>query len=91
MLKLSCHWPVSQAGGGLEHEPDPEQAVDREGDDVHQVVLARRGGIRRRQRRYGPGRAAGPRDRRASLRMWPLPFVPGHVLIKISDAYQQLA
>ena len=90
MLKLSCHWPVSQVGGGLEHEPDPEQAVDHEGDDIHQVVLARRG-IPRRQRRYGPGRAAGPRDRRASQRMWPLPFVPGHVLIKIRDTYQQLA
>ena len=39
MLKPSCHWPVSQAGGGLEHEPDPEQAVDHEGNDVHQVVV----------------------------------------------------
>ncbi len=91
MLKPSCHRPVSQAGGGLELEPDAEQAVDHEGDDVHQVVLARRSGIRRRQRRYGLGRAAGPRDRRASQRTWPRPAVPGHVLIKISHAHQLLA
>ena len=45
MLKPSCYRPVSQAGGRLKHKPDAEQAVDHEVDDVHQVVLARRGGI----------------------------------------------
>ena len=55
MLKPSCHRPVSQAGGGLKHKPDAEQVVDHEVDDVHQVVLARRDGVRRRQKRYGLG------------------------------------
>jgi hypothetical protein len=91
MLKPSCYRPVSQAGGRLKHKPDAEHAVDHEVDDIHQVVLARRGGIRRRQRRYGLCWAAGPRDRRASQRMWPRPAVPGHVMIKISHAHQQLA
>ncbi len=69
MLKPSCLRPVSQAGGRLKHKPDAEHAVDHEVDDIHQVVLARRGGIRRRQRRYGLCWAAGPRDRRASQRI----------------------